>query len=205
MANNRMCALQSLARSASVCGAAFCSNSSSEICVLIAESNCVHASLKRCLCSLFPICCHSCEWLLLPSSAENGEIRALTSNLFSNSISPPTARNIHQGKLFSPTLGIRLMFFSGKQAKKISPFKGWEDVMSYSCSDFTFPRKHKYLDTSVIISFLYHIVELRTPKNCLTSAEIILTKLNFLQQQVIIGSISYFIEEKSHLKIETSC
>ncbi len=120
MANNRMCALQSLARSASVCGAAFCSNSSSEICVLIAESNCVHASLKRCLCSLFPICCHSCEWLLLPSSAENGEIRALTSNLFSNSISPPTARNIHQGKLSSPTLGIRLMFFSGKQAKKIS-------------------------------------------------------------------------------------
>lgn len=73
----------------------FCSNPSSEIYVLIAESNYVYASLKRRPCSLLPICCHSCEWLLLSSSVENGEIRALTSNLFSNLISPSTARSIH--------------------------------------------------------------------------------------------------------------
>lgn len=94
-----------------LCRRAFCSNPSSEIHVLIAESNYVYASLKRRLCSLLPICCHSCEWLLLSSSAKNGEIRALTSNLFSNSISPSTARSIHHRKLFNPVQAIRAMSF----------------------------------------------------------------------------------------------
>lgn len=148
MANNRMCAQQSSACSACVCGRAFCSDSSSEICVLIAESNCVYASLKRRLCSLLPICCHSCEWLLLSSSAENGEIRALTSNLFSNSISPSTARRIHRQKLFNLVLDFKAMFFL--EHIEIC-LKGGKKSLSSDGLYLIFSKKHKYFHTDVTI------------------------------------------------------
>ena len=109
--------------SASVCGRAFCSGSSSEICVLIAESNCVYASLKGRLCSLFPICRHSCEWLLLSSSAENGEIRALTSNLFSNSISPHHCKKYPSSQVTYCGIG---WFFCEIWGGKLPP--GWQNV-----------------------------------------------------------------------------
>lgn len=182
-----------------MCGCAFCSNSSSEICVLIAESNCVHASLKRRLCSLFPICCHSCEWLLLSSSAENGEIRALTSNLFSNSISPTTARNIHHHKLFNPALGIGVMFFLKTSSETC--LQG-ENVTSSNCLHFIFSRKYKYLDTDVTICFFHDIIEPTTSKTALF-LRTYPDKIEFsVVTSEIIGSISHSIKEKSDFKTE---
>lgn len=131
---------------------AFCSDSSSEIRVLIAESNCVYASLKRRLCSLFPICCHSCEWLLLSSSAENGEIRALTSNLSSNSIAPTTARNIRHRQLFNPAAG----FFLLKTNKEIGLHATFTLYVSRECRN---------PDTDVTLCFFQQIIELTNCKN----------------------------------------
>lgn len=91
-----MCALQSMACSAP--------SSSPQICVLIAESNCVHASLKKtpmlCLPRVLPL------WRMLIIIVISGEIRALTSNLFSNA----TARNIVSKPLYpAPSVCLTLL------------------------------------------------------------------------------------------------
>lgn len=128
-----------------VCVCSIGSESSSEICVLIAESNCAYASLKRRLHSLspLPIRRHSCEWLLLSSSAENGEIRALTSNLFSNSIAPGAARNIHLRRLFNPRIGCQRHVFSRfDESKSIyMPLKWWNATFPANYLPFILLRK----------------------------------------------------------------
>lgn len=111
-----------------VCVRDFCSRFVFRICVLIAESNCVFASLKTRPCSLLPICRHSCEWLLLSSSAENGEIRALTSNLFSNSTPSHThmhthmhtARNVRQ-QILESGIGALKPRFLEKERRDLPP------------------------------------------------------------------------------------
>lgn len=69
----------------------FCPSSSPQICVLIAESNGVHASLKKKPMLSVPCVPPLRRTLII---IIRGEIRALTSNLSSDSIAKATARNI---------------------------------------------------------------------------------------------------------------
>lgn len=144
MANNRMCALWSmLGLYVYVCVLYLLRVVFRNLCFDCRKELRVRLFKKTSTLSLspLPIRRHSCEWLLLSSSAENGEIRALTSNLFSNSIAPGTARNIHHRRLFNPRIGCQRHVFQQIWWKQV-------DIHAFKVMKCHFPRQLFTLYTS---------------------------------------------------------